>query len=75
LEVKLNIQNILAQDLIFYQNNYNEGTSQGSSFSSLTNAIFTGDSLNEDGYDSATDDAIWRTKYGRTFSLSLTYNF
>jgi len=75
LEVKLNIQNILAQDLIFYQNNYNERTSQGSSFSSLTNAIFTGDSLNEDGYDSATDDAIWRTKYGRTFSLSLTYNF
>jgi outer membrane receptor protein involved in Fe transport len=75
LEVKLNIQNILAQDLIFYQNNYNEGTSDGSSISSLTNAIFTGDSLNENGYDSDTDDLLWSTKYGRTFSLSLTYNF
>ncbi|MGL2965312.1 TonB-dependent receptor domain-containing protein [Flavobacterium sp. XGLA_31] len=76
LELKLNIQNILAQDLIFYQNNYRDGQeNQGSSLTNLTNLIFTGDSLNEDGYDSATDDVIWRTKYGRTFSLSLTYNF
>jgi len=75
IELKLNIQNILAQDLIFYQNNYRETVSETSTFSNLTNLIFTGDSLNEDGFDSKTDDVIWRTKYGRVFSLSVTYNF
>ena len=75
IEIKLNIQNVLAQDLIFYQNNYRENISQTSTFANLTNIIFTGDPLNEDGYDPKTDDVIWRTKYGRTFSLSMTYNF
>ena len=75
IEVKLNIQNLLAQDLIFYQNKSIEKTDNTSSFTGLTNLIFTGDSLNENGYDSKTDDVIWRTKYGRTFSLSITYNF
>jgi len=75
IELKLNIQNILAQDQIFYQNNNKENVSQTSSFGNLSNLIFTGDPLNENGYDSKVDDVIWRTKFGRTFSLSMTYNF
>jgi hypothetical protein len=75
IELKLNIQNILAQDQIFYQNNYTEDVPQSSTFTNLSNLIFTGDSLNEDGYDSKTDDLIWRTKFGRVISLSMTYNF
>ncbi|MFZ4107338.1 TonB-dependent receptor domain-containing protein, partial [Flavobacterium sp.] len=54
IEIKLNIQNVLAQDLIFYQNNYFKNVSQTSSFGNLSNLIFTGDPLNEDGYDSKT---------------------
>lgn len=75
LEVKLNAQNILAQDLIFYQNNYRERAYNLSGFESMVNYISTGDSHNEDGYDSKDDDAIWVTKFGPTLSLSLTYNF
>jgi TonB-dependent receptor len=75
IELKLNIQNILAQDQIFYQNNYTEDVPQSSTITNLSNLLFTGDPLNEDGYDSKTDDLIWRTKFGRVFSLSMTYNF
>lgn len=74
LEIKLNAQNILAQDLIFYQNNYKNTTSYGS-FATLTNTIFTGDYRNENGYSAKDDDIVWKTKLGTTFSLSLTYNF
>jgi len=75
MELKLNIQNILAQDQIFYQNIYKEDVPQSSTITNLSNLLFTGDPLNEDGYDSKTDDVILRTKFGRTFSLSMTYNF
>ena len=75
MEIKLNIQNVLAQDLIFYQNNYIDQGNGKSSFSNLVDLIFTGNSLNENGYDSSIDDVVWRTKNGRTFSLSMTYNF
>ncbi len=75
IEIKLNIQNILAQNQIFYQNNYVEDVSQASALTTLTNSIFTGDPLNEDGYDSSKDDVIWITKFGQTFSLTMTYNF
>lgn len=75
LELKLNVQNILAQDLIFYQNNYQNRLYNTSLFEGLSNAIFTGDHANEDGYNKYDDDAIWVTKFGPTFSLSLTYNF
>ncbi len=75
-EVKLNIQNILAQDLIFYQNNTPPKTvNNDPAIVSLTNIIFTGDSHNDNGYKAGVDDAIWITKFGRTFSLSATYNF
>ncbi|MFM2213720.1 MAG: hypothetical protein RL427_983 [Bacteroidota bacterium] len=78
IEVKLNIQNLLAQDIVFYQNNKRDedkASDSQSSVVSLTNLIFTGDSNNENGYDSSVDDLIWSTKTGRTFSLSMTYNF
>jgi hypothetical protein len=74
-EVKFNIQNLLAQDLIFYQNNTPpKNINYVSTFTNLTNVIFTGDSNNENGYNPKVDDAIWITKFGRTFSLSLSYN-
>ncbi len=74
MELKLNIQNILAQDLIFYQNNYNNTASYGT-VETLANQIFTGDFHYEDGYSPKDDDLLWRTKNGRSFSLTFTYNF
>ncbi|WP_310558776.1 TonB-dependent receptor domain-containing protein [Flavobacterium sp.] len=74
VEFKLNIQNLLAQDLIFYQNNYRNTVEYGT-LETLANAIFTGDPHYEDGYNPADDDAIWLTKFGRSFSFSATYNF
>lgn len=74
IELKFNIQNILAQDQLFYQNNYSK-TSKYGTFETFANYVFTGDYLYEDGYNPKNDDVIWRTKYGRTFSLSVTYNF
>ena len=74
LELKLNVQNILAQDLIFYENNYRNSAKYGG-LETLGNYIFTGKYRYEDGYSEDDDDAIWTTKFGRTFSLSLTYNF
>ncbi|MEC4005483.1 outer membrane beta-barrel protein [Flavobacterium sp. SUN052] len=73
-EAKINIQNILAQDLIFYQNNYKNTDSYGT-LETLANSIFTGDYHYEDGYSKKDDDVLWRSKFGRSFSLSLTYNF
>jgi hypothetical protein len=75
LELKLNIQNILAQDLNVYQNYDLEGTPKITGFKSTMNSIFTGDSQNKNGYNSKEDDLVWSTKFGRTFSLSLNYNF
>lgn len=75
LEFKFNVQNILKQDLIFYQNNEKEKpTPKVTGFRSTINSIFTGDSQNKNGYAS-NDDVVWRTKFGQTFSLSLNYNF
>ena len=74
MELKLNIQNILAQDLIFYQNNYKNTVSYGT-IETLANQIFTGDYHYEDGFNAQDDDVLWRTKFGRSFSLTLTYNF
>ena len=74
LELKFNIQNILAQDQIFYQNNYSKATKYGT-FETLGNYVFTGDYLYEDGFNAKNDDVIWVTKHGQSFSLSVTYNF
>ncbi len=74
LELKLNVQNIFAQNLIFYQNNYgNEPTTKG--FKRMTNALFLSDPDNKNGYDKNLDDMIWNTRFGRTISFALTYKF
>ena len=74
MELKLNVQNILGQDLIFYENR-DLGKTEVSGFNGIVNALFTGNSQNKNGYNSDEDDVIRSTKYGRTFSLILTYNF
>lgn len=73
-EIKLNIQNLLAQNLIFYQN-VDSKYVYTEPLSGLTNLIFTGDSNNENGYKKSKDDLIWKTKIGSTVSFSMTYNF
>ena len=76
LELKLNVQNILAQDQIFYENrtdipyDYRPGV-----FEAFANTIAIGDYENPKGYNPDLDDARWITKFGRSFSFSLTYNF
>lgn len=75
LELKLNVQNILAQDLIIYQNNDLENTPKIKGFKAAMNSVFTGDSQNKNGYNSKEDDLNFSTKFGRTFSLTLNYNF
>ena len=75
LELKLNVQNILAQDLVFYQNKASDIIPHKPGIVGLANTIFTGDINNEKGFDKSIDDVVWRTKFGPTFSLSLSYNF
>lgn len=74
IELKLNIQNILAQDQIFYQNDYTKADRYGT-FETLGNYVFTGDYLYEDGFNPKYDNLYWRTKFGPTYSFSMTYNF
>jgi outer membrane receptor protein involved in Fe transport len=74
IELKLNIQNALAQDQIFYLNDYTNADRYGT-FETLGNYIFTGDYLYEDGYNPKYDTLYWRLKYAPTFSFSMTYNF
>lgn len=77
LEVKFNIQNIFAQDQIFYQNDFNaiDGSEQVSGLKALTNKLILGDAQNKNGYQSAYDNVIWQTNFGRVFSLAASYKF
>ncbi len=74
LELKLNIQNILAQDLIFYENTAKVHDNRYGVFETFANTVFVGDFENKNGY-SKYDDDRWITKFGRSFSFTLTYNF
>lgn len=74
IELKLNVQNVLAQDLIFYQNNYQKVTPSAGSNNVIEISSF-GSSSSQDFYDSKVDDALWTTKFGRNFSFSFTFNF
>jgi len=74
-ELKLNVQNALAQDLIFYQNNELPGTGEIKGFDAFVNKVFTGDSQNKNGYNNKEDDLIWKTNFGQSFSFTMTYNF
>jgi len=75
MELKLNVQNALAQNLDFYQNNETITIDKVKGFKSFVNTLFNGDSQNLNGYNSKTDDLLWSTKYGPTLSFSLNYNF
>jgi len=74
IELKLNIQNALAQDLIFYQNNFS-GSNEVKGFDAFINNVFIGDSQNKNGYNSDEDDLISSNTFGRVFSFVMTYNF
>jgi len=75
IELKLNVQNALAQDLVFYQNNDLPGATEIKGFDAFVNKVFTGDSQNKNGFDEKVDDEISRNTFGRTFSFTMTYNF
>jgi hypothetical protein len=74
LEVRMNLQNSLAQKQIFYQNNYfsaNDNT-KGQNF---LNSILVGNKKNDNSYNEKRDDLIWSTIYGRTISATISYKF
>ena len=74
-EVKLNVQNLLAQDQIFYRNN-DTRTRNSQNYDTILDSDFEKLLFNaNNSYNAAKDDLVWSTKYGRTFSLSASYNF
>lgn len=75
LELKVNVQNALAQNLKFYQNNELEGTAEIKGFKAVVNQVFIGDKQNRNGYNDQEDDLLWDTKFGQTFSFTATYSF
>ena len=74
LDAKLNFQNILSQNQVFYQNNYfdNEAVS---GFKGGVNTVLIGDKGNRNGYNEKIDDLIWSTTFGKTISASITFKF
>jgi len=74
LELKLNCQNLLAQNLIFYQNSYQE-LRQDVGITRAINYLFYGNPQGDNRYEEGKDDLVWKTKFGRTFSFVATYKF
>jgi outer membrane receptor protein involved in Fe transport len=75
LELKFNVQNLLAQDLIYFQNNEYDIADKVSGINAFFNSVLLGDPQDKNGFDAGEDDVVWRTKFGPTFSLSINYNF
>jgi len=75
IELKLNVRNALAEDLVFYQNNDLPGAEEVKGIGAFANKVFTGDSQNKNGFDAKVDDEVSRNTFGRVFSFSMTYNF
>jgi hypothetical protein len=73
LSLKFNIQNILAQNQVFYQNNENEDLN--GVFKQSVNQVFTGDKTNASTYQEGIDNLIWSTGRGRQLSFKLSYRF
>jgi hypothetical protein len=74
IEIKLNAQNILAQNQNFYQNrNLDDNKINGAK--GLINSITTGDSQNKNGFNRKEDDLIWSTKFGPLYSATLSIKF
>jgi outer membrane receptor protein involved in Fe transport len=74
IEAKLNIQNILAQNLVIYQNN-DKNPENLKGLNGFINNVFTGSASNPNSYNPDVDDTIFLTKLGRTFSFSVSYSF
>jgi TonB-dependent receptor len=74
LDVKINCQNLLAQHLIFYQNNYFDPATPNA-IRKAGNYLFTGEASGENRFDISKDDLVWDTNFGRVFSFVLTYKF
>ena len=74
IEIKLNAQNILAQKQNYYQNRELDDTKVNAG-KGFFNALLTGDSQNNNGYNKNEDDLIWSTKFGRVYSLSVSVKF
>ncbi len=74
LEIKLNAQNVLAQNQTFYQNR-DLNTSKANGVEAFFNELFLGDAQNKNGLNKNEDDIIWNTKFGTTFSASLLFKF
>lgn len=72
-QLKLNVQNILAQDQIYYQNS--STTEEVKGVKAAANTLFLGDKNNANGYQASTDDQVWKTNFGRTISLGVTFKF
>jgi outer membrane receptor protein involved in Fe transport len=78
LEVKINAQNIFAQNQIFYQNDFNAEKSlneEQHKIKSIVNGIVVGDKQNLNGFNPAIDNVIWQTNFGRVFSIAASYKF
>lgn len=71
-QLKFNIQNILAQDQIFYQNSSTERSSV-KGVNGFFNSIFVGDKNNNNNFDKKIDTEIWNTNFGTTYSVSLSF--
>jgi outer membrane receptor protein involved in Fe transport len=74
LDAKVNFQNILSQDQVFYQNNYFDNESVGA-IKGGVNSILIGDKRDRNGYDEKIDDLIWSTTFGKTISASIIFKF
>ena len=74
IELKLNIQNILAQNQIFYRNTTKVAT-EITGFEGFVNNVFNGDAQNLNGYNADVDNILWNIRFGTTFSFNATYNF
>ena len=75
LELKLNIQNVFAQNQIFYENKYNALERNKSGVEKFFNNLIYGDSQNKNSYEPTFDNTVWTIKYGRIFSLTASYKF
>lgn len=77
LEVKLNAQNIFAQEQIFYQNDFNATTNNinDSKIAAFVNGVVVGDKQNKNGYQAEIDNVIWQSNFGRVFSVAAAYKF
>jgi hypothetical protein len=74
MELKINAQNLLAQDQIFYQNRDLEDQ-KVSGINGFFNSVFAGSTENKNGYDNSEDDLYSSMKTGRIFSFSISYKF